>query len=115
MVSLAMPVISIAAGPSLRQHIDTLRALQDKCLFVACDAVLKGLVAEGIQPHFCTPLERVDEVFELTEPAIGTRTIFAGIRLSPANRSNHSKAAASAFGDATISMPGWIPAIPIRS
>jgi hypothetical protein len=74
----ATPIISIAAGPSLKAHIDKLRALQDRCVLVACDAVMNGLVDAGIEPHFCTPLERVDWNAPMVQKARGTRTIFAG-------------------------------------
>lgn len=73
------PVIAIGAGPSLKRHIDELRALQDRCVLVACDAVLPGLLAEGIQPHFVTPLERLKANAVFSPPARGTRCIFAGL------------------------------------
>jgi hypothetical protein len=72
------PIISIAAGPSLKEHIDELRALQDRCILIACDAVMNGLVEAGIEPHFCTPLERVTWNSPMVQKARGTRTIFAG-------------------------------------
>jgi hypothetical protein len=73
-----IPIISIAAGPSLKLHLDELRALQDRCILVACDAVLKGLHSAGIEPHFCTPLERVIEVEPMVDQADGSRTILCG-------------------------------------
>lgn len=73
------PVISIAAGPSLRRHIPRLRELQDRCILVCCDAVLHGLLDAGIEPHFCTPLERVPMIEPMLTRADQCRTIFAGI------------------------------------
>ncbi len=73
------PAISVGAGPSVREHIDNLRALQNKCLIVACDAVYPALVKEGIIPHIVTPLERLRQQAPLVKSAKGTRTIFAGI------------------------------------
>jgi hypothetical protein len=73
-----VPIISIAAGPSLARHIDRLRELQDRCILVACDAVLHGLLDAGIQPHFVTPLERVGES-PMVVRAPGTRCIYAGL------------------------------------
>ena len=74
------PVVSIAAGPSVRRHLDALRRLQDRCVLVCCDAVLHGLIDAGIHPHFVTPLERVDMVRPmLSRAAESPRTIYAGL------------------------------------
>jgi hypothetical protein len=73
------PTISIGAGPSLGSHLDELRALQDKCLLVCCDAAYPGLVKEGIIPHLVTPLERLQQQAPLVASAQGTRTVFAGL------------------------------------
>ena len=77
------PVISIAGGPSLRRHIPLLRELQDRCLLIACDSVLPGLLKEGIEPHLATPLERLPATVDLVQAARGTRTIFAGSCVVP--------------------------------
>lgn len=77
------PVISIAGGPSLGRHIDRLRELQDRCILVACDSVLPGLIKAGIQPHFCTPIERLPATVDLVQVVRGTRTIFAGSCVVP--------------------------------
>lgn len=74
-----VPAISIGAGPSVKEHLEALRALQDTCILVACDAVYPALIKEGIVPHFVTPLERLRQQAPLVEAAKGTRTIFAGI------------------------------------
>lgn len=73
------PVIAIGAGPSLGRHIERLRELQHRCVLVACDAVLPGLLAEGIQPHFATPLERLRANAAFVQEVRGTRTIYAGL------------------------------------
>ncbi len=73
------PVISIAAGPSLSDHLDHLRELQDRCVLVACDAMLAGLLDAGIEPHFVTPLERIRATADMLQGADGTRTHFAGL------------------------------------
>ncbi len=74
-----IPAISVGAGPSVKDHLDELRALQDKCIIVACDAVYPALIKEGIVAHFVTPLERLKQQAGLLACARGTRTIFAGI------------------------------------
>ncbi len=77
------PVISIAGGPSLAKHIPRLQELQHRCILVACDSVLPGLVAAGIEPHFVTPLERLPATVDLVQSARGTRTVFAGSCVVP--------------------------------
>lgn len=73
------PAVAIGAGPSLRRHIAELRELQDRCILVACDAVLPGLIAEGIYPHYVTPLERLRANAVFSVPAQGTRCTYAGL------------------------------------
>jgi hypothetical protein len=75
----AVPAISVGAGPSVGTHLDELRALQDRCLIVACDSVCPGLVKAGIIPHFVTPLERLRQQTQFVECLRGTRAVFAGI------------------------------------
>ncbi|NRA37772.1 MAG: motility associated factor glycosyltransferase family protein, partial [Planctomycetes bacterium] len=77
------PIISIAAGPSLQNHIEQLKDLQDHCVLIACDAVLPGLIDAGIEPHFVTPLERVAQNAKFLAAAQGTRTIYAGLPVVP--------------------------------
>jgi hypothetical protein len=74
-----MLAISVGAGPSVGAHIDELRALQDKCLIVACDSVCPGLVKEGVIPHVVTPLERLQQQAQFVACLEGTRAVFAGI------------------------------------
>ncbi len=74
-----LPAISIGAGPSLGTHLGSLRALQDKCLLVCCDAAYPGLVKEGIIPHLVCPMERLQQQAPLVACAAGTRTVFAGL------------------------------------
>ena len=83
------PIIAIGAGPSLRRHVDTLRKLQDRCILVACDAVLHGLLDAGIDPHFITPLERVDAILPMLTRAGSSRAIYAGLPVCPREAINH--------------------------
>lgn len=73
------PVISIGAGPSVKEHLERIKSLQEHCLIVACDAVYPALKKEGIVAHFVTPLERLRQQAQLCQTAQGTATIFAGI------------------------------------
>jgi hypothetical protein len=77
------PVISIAAGPSLKRHLPLLRELQHRCILVACDAVFHGLLDAGIDPHFVTPLERVDSIIPMLTRAKDSRSIYAGLPVCP--------------------------------
>lgn len=72
------PVISIAAGPSVKRHLDRLRELQDRCVLVACDAVLHGLLDAGIDPHFISPLERTESINPLLTRVNESRCMYAG-------------------------------------
>lgn len=74
---LDVPAISIAAGPTLRDHIDEIRKLQDSCLLVACDMTLDALLREGITPHVVTPIERVDLIDQGLAGRYN-RTVFVG-------------------------------------
>jgi len=73
------PIIAIGAGPSVRKHLDHLRALQNKCILVACDSVTNALIEHDIIPHFVTPLERLQQQAQFVQKVRGTRAIFAGI------------------------------------
>ncbi|MDR1916700.1 MAG: DUF115 domain-containing protein [Synergistaceae bacterium] len=52
------PAVAVAAGPSLDKNFTLLRDIQDKCVIMASDAVLKKLLSNGIKPHIVTSLER---------------------------------------------------------
>ncbi len=73
------PVVAIGAGPTLGRHLDRLAALQQRCLLVACDSALPGLLAAGVVPHLVTPLERLRANASFMPPAAGTRCGFAGL------------------------------------
>jgi uncharacterized Rossmann fold enzyme len=53
-----VPAIAVGSGPSVLRHLDTLRALQSKCLIVSAQTAAKGLLEAGITPHLITPMER---------------------------------------------------------
>lgn len=54
--------VSVAAGPSVNEHWETLKAIQGKIPIIACDTVLKPMSDRGIYPDFITALERDDYV-----------------------------------------------------
>jgi hypothetical protein len=62
-----VPALSIAAGPSLKKHMDAIRALSPlngprKVLTICCDSLLDGLLKEGIHVDLCTPVERTKQI-----------------------------------------------------
>lgn len=74
---ISAPAIAIGSGPSLAMHLDALRKLQHKCLLVASQTALGGLLKEGITPHYCTPMERPRVMTKYTPEDCGN-VIFAG-------------------------------------
>lgn len=63
------PFIAVAAGPSLKNHLDALRALAPlngvrKVGVICCDSLLDGLLREGIHVDLCTPVERIPKIAE---------------------------------------------------
>lgn len=74
------PVIAIGGGPSLNNHLDTIRSLQNKCVIVCAQTSLHGLREAGINPHFCTPMERPPVMAKYLPLDCGS-TIFAGAPL----------------------------------
>ena len=59
------PCIVVSAGPSLDKNIEQLRAVRDKCVIIANDAVLGKMVGKGILPHIVCTLERALPTYEL--------------------------------------------------
>ncbi|MBX7148478.1 DUF115 domain-containing protein [bacterium] len=53
-----VPAVLVGAGPSLKHSYEWLRQIQDKAIIATCDAALRGLVNNGITPHFVSTLER---------------------------------------------------------
>lgn len=57
--------IIVSAGPSLEKNVHLLRDVQDKCIIIAVDTILRKLLGLGIQPHFVVALERVRETYDV--------------------------------------------------
>lgn len=93
------PMISVAGGPSVSDHIDRLRQLQNKVIIVAADSSVPGLLKHGIEPHFCAPIERLPATAELLKDVGNTRINFAGSCVVP-------KAAVDVFGDRIVGIYG---------
>ncbi|HYK88172.1 MAG TPA: 6-hydroxymethylpterin diphosphokinase MptE-like protein [Acidobacteriota bacterium] len=47
-----VPVVLVAAGPSLDKNIHDLRRSEDRVLIVSTDTAVKPLISTGIEPHF---------------------------------------------------------------
>lgn len=70
-----LPAVICGAGPSLAQHLDKLRHLQDKALIFGAGSALNVLSRHGIVPHFAggvdptpTQLSRVSTNFAFQVP-----------------------------------------------
>jgi hypothetical protein len=46
-----LPLIIVAAGPSLDRNIQELRGIEDRCFLLAVDTALRPLLAAGVMPH----------------------------------------------------------------
>jgi hypothetical protein len=57
------PAICVGSGPSVSDHIEAIRALNNKFLIFAAESAAKGLIDAGIRPHFICPQERVKSPF----------------------------------------------------
>lgn len=48
-----MPAIVVAAGPSLSESLDFIRANKNKAVIIAVDTAMRILAKAGVHPHFC--------------------------------------------------------------
>lgn len=55
-------ILSIAAGPSLDDHWDHIKAWYGKVPIICCDVLLKPMLARGIVPDIVTAVERTEVV-----------------------------------------------------
>ncbi|MDI9370676.1 MAG: DUF115 domain-containing protein [Synergistota bacterium] len=58
------PAVIVSAGPSLEKNVHLLKEVQDKCIIIAVDTVLRKLPAMGITPHFVVAIERGRLVYD---------------------------------------------------
>lgn len=77
------PVICIGSGPSVEDHLDELRDLQDKAYLIAAESAVKSLLENGIEPDMTTPIERVPQTVDFCRCCEGTNVFFAGIPVVP--------------------------------
>lgn len=57
-----VPVVLVAAGPSLDKNIDILKEYQNKCIIICVDVVLSKLMEHGIKPDFVGNIDPQKEV-----------------------------------------------------
>ncbi|MGN0169374.1 MAG: motility associated factor glycosyltransferase family protein [Lachnospiraceae bacterium] len=76
-----VPVIVVAAGPSLDKNIDQLKKAKGKACIIACDTALKPLFRHGITPDFFAVVDpRKDlELFEMKKT--NTVPMISGINI----------------------------------
>lgn len=58
-----VPFICVASGPSLEKNLHLLRGVEDRCVIIAADTVLRRLLVEGIRPHVVVTLERPVQMY----------------------------------------------------
>ncbi len=58
------PAIIVSAGPSLEKNLHLLEDVQDKCIIIAVDTILRKLLKRGIIPHFDVAIERGRAVYD---------------------------------------------------
>lgn len=74
--------ISVAAGPSVNQHWETLKKLQGKVPIITCDTLLKPMSERGISPDIVTAIERVDIVTDFfRDVPVDQRSLLVGPQL----------------------------------
>ena len=59
-IALGLPVLLIAAGPSLEKHLPLLAEYQHRCLMVSVGPAWKSLRAAGVIPHFVVSIDPFD-------------------------------------------------------
>lgn len=52
-----IPIVIVAAGPSLDAQLEALRAIADRALIIAADTAWRPLAAAGIDPHIVVALD----------------------------------------------------------
>ena len=51
------PAILVAAGPSLRKNIETIKSAEGRAVVIAVQTALRPLLEAGVEPHFVTALD----------------------------------------------------------
>jgi len=59
-----LPVILVAAGPSLDKNVHLLKEAKEKALIIAVDSALPTLIAHGIMPHLIGTIDPLELIFE---------------------------------------------------
>lgn len=57
------PAVAVASGPSVGDHVERLREIQDSVIICCAESALRGLVENGVYPQFICPQERVESPF----------------------------------------------------
>lgn len=70
-----MPVVVVAAGPSLNASLDFIKKSADRAIIVAVDTAYRVLVHAGIEPHFCVAVDPQVINARYFEGAAETRTV----------------------------------------
>lgn len=79
------PALLVAAGPSLRESLEMVRTLSDRCFVMVCDTALKVLLRADIVPHAVVTLDAQKHTLYhfLGERALKDIVVFADIVVHP--------------------------------
>jgi hypothetical protein len=79
-----MPGVLVAAGPSLRRSLDTLRTLRTRAFILSCDTSCKVLLNNGIVPHGVITLDsQKNTLFHFLGADLSDSILFADIVANP--------------------------------
>ena len=76
-----VPVIVVAAGPSLNKNIEMLRRAKGKACIIACDTALKPLLKRDIIPDFFVVVDPRKPIELFEEPRIRDIPMISGINI----------------------------------
>ena len=84
-----MPVIVVAAGPSLDKNIDQLKAAVGKACIIACDTALKPLLRRDIVPDFFVVVDPRKPLELFDNEKIKEIPMISGLNIPPAIMEQH--------------------------
>lgn len=76
-----IPVVVVAAGPSLDKNIELLKEVKGKACIIACDTALKPLLHRNIIPDFFVIIDAKKPLELFDEPRIKDIPVFCGLNV----------------------------------
>ncbi len=84
-----VPVIVVAAGPSLDKNIEQLKEAEGKACVIACDTALKPLLRRGIMPDFFIVVDPRKPLELFDDEKIKEIPMISGLNIPPAIMEQH--------------------------